>query len=480
MAPPLLYLFSAALLVATGPASVAANTTAYELITSLQSQLFSSYDSAVPPQVKPMTPFVVQTLIGIYKVLDVNIQDSTASFALTVQLLWNDPRLAWNTSEVPLPYMPVRASNDAEQTQVWVPDFDLYNQVDGGLGIFADKAALVNSEGWVLWRRMGTLKVLCTFSGLERMPFDTLICEMIYGPWSSGNFQAIYEPLDPDLPCSLPGIHFGTTPGMLDNYQEFKLVCDETVADTIDVYVFKFNADAFQFQTYELHMKRSSKYFVVKAVLPNALFAYLSFGMLLVDVRSGERLSYGITLILAIIASDMTLSTYLPIATETFWLPLFINISFFFACLALIESIFVVWLYWKDNTDHGENRKSALRASVLADSLRSATLDAMKEEESQSAFKLFFKSRCRSIVRSSSKSVVRATQRRNEENVLITKWLDRVFFWIFFVTYTLFWILMAATNKHFEDKKMMPADYLVTEPFTDLQKQFAPGDDLDL
>lgn len=47
--------------------------------------------------------------------------------------------------------------------------------------------------------------------------------------------------------------------------------------------------------------------------------------MFLMDVRAGERLSFGITLMLAMIASDIVLSEALPICQEWLWITVFIG-----------------------------------------------------------------------------------------------------------------------------------------------------------
>jgi hypothetical protein len=70
----------------------------------------------------------------------------------------------------------VRASTDVEKTQIWVPDFDLINRVNG-VRTLADMLATVSADGTVDWYRQGGLKALCAFTGLERFPYDTIGCD---------------------------------------------------------------------------------------------------------------------------------------------------------------------------------------------------------------------------------------------------------------------------------------------------------------
>jgi hypothetical protein len=69
----------------------------------------------------------------------------------------------------------VRGSPDVEKTQIWVPDYDLLNRVKG-VSTLVDTLATVYADGTVSWFRLGGLKVLCAFTGLERFPYDTIGC----------------------------------------------------------------------------------------------------------------------------------------------------------------------------------------------------------------------------------------------------------------------------------------------------------------
>jgi hypothetical protein len=98
---------------------------------------------------------------------------------------------------------------------------------------------------------------------------------------------------------------------------------------------------------YQFVVTRARNFYLVKIVVPNIMLTYLSFGIFLLDVRCGERLGYGITLLLAMFAVDITASALLPISDAWLWINVLIGVSTIFAVMALAESILVLWLYYK-------------------------------------------------------------------------------------------------------------------------------------
>lgn len=58
----------------------------------------------------------------------------------------------------------------------------------------------------------------------------------------------------------------------------------------------------------------------------------------------GERLGFGITLLLVSEAAKITVLAYVPVCGETLWVDQFLLVNFVFAALALLETCFVLFL----------------------------------------------------------------------------------------------------------------------------------------
>jgi hypothetical protein len=125
----------------------------------------------------------------------------------------------------------VRASPDVEKTQIWVPDYDLLNRIKG-VRTLDETLATVYADGTVSWYRLGGLKVLCAFTGLERFPYDTIGCYLDFASFDqrlryklglfgdeadvdngfvvTGNFQVKYQEYSVVKELASAEIIFGT------------------------------------------------------------------------------------------------------------------------------------------------------------------------------------------------------------------------------------------------------------------------------
>ena len=98
---------------------------------------------------------------------------------------------------------------------------------------------------------------------------------------------------------------------------------------------------------YDFYFDRSFNFYVAKLLVPSILFTYISFGLFFLDVRLGERLGFGISILLVNVAQDIITNEYIPISQERLWLVVFIQSSTYWIFLAIFETIFVSWIYYK-------------------------------------------------------------------------------------------------------------------------------------
>lgn len=100
------------------------------------------------------------------------------------------------------------------------------------------------------------------------------------------------------------------------------------------------------------------------------ILCYLSFGTFFIDVRIGERLGMGVTVLLAMFAVDGLTSVYLPICSESIWMNAVVSLSIAFATTAMFESLFVVWLhhYHQEKYDQykEKHKEKKVRKSIIS------------------------------------------------------------------------------------------------------------------
>jgi hypothetical protein len=285
--------------------------------------------------------------LNVFKLVNLDIQSAQIELSVWIRLSWTDKRLAWNTTKYKVSQTSYYASNSNEETVIWVPDIEMYNQ-EKSIYECADKAAMVYPGGSVFWSRPCIVTALCSFDELSKMPFDKTSCGMEFGGWARGGYDVNYLPADPPL-------SFATEATSATTYQEYSIDEGSSTSKTFIYYYPCCPNEPWPVLQYEIGFERATNYYVLKIIVPNILFTFLSFGPFWLDVRSGERLSFGVTILLAMVAVDIIAADLLPICPEYLFIECLVGGSILFAFFALVESCFVVYWYYKNEHEAEEN-----------------------------------------------------------------------------------------------------------------------------
>ena len=127
---------------------------------------------------------------------------------------------------------------------------------------------------------------------------------------------------------------------------------DETRA-TIEVYYYPCCPDEpWPTLTYTFVFERITTALYMRTLaIPVMLLTFLASAVFWWDVRCGERLGYGITVLLAITAVEIIAAEQLPTCPEWLWIEAFTAGSFMFSVLCLVESAYVTHLYYKQRKE---------------------------------------------------------------------------------------------------------------------------------
>ena len=299
----------------------------------------------IPPFPGFGNPIIIETELRHEMLHQISVKESTASLYVTIGLKWHDPRLAWNISAKScITSLRLRASESVEETEIWVPDYDLLNRMNG-VNHFDLTNAIVTHDGTVTWERSGQLTAFCSFSGMERIPFDTLGCQLIFGSHLyESSFRFVSRSLDSAF----------TVGTFQQKYKEFTLLPNKT-----NVTIFLDN-NGF---VYDIFYQRASTFYTLKIILPTCFFTFISFGLFIMHMDSGERIGFGVSVVLVIIAQEIITNDYIPLGSEQLWLTMFIQGSTYFTFLSLFETIMMNWLYYfylrkqKDNNTRRKNEE---------------------------------------------------------------------------------------------------------------------------
>ena len=218
------------------------------------------------------------------------------------------------------------------------------------------------------------MEVLCAFEGLKKIPFDELSCQFQMGGWAKSGLDVNYVFMDPP-------ISFGTEDSARTTFQEYEFLTSKTKSWIIQSYYPCCPNEPWPILNYVLTLKRARSYYILKVIVPNILFTYLSFSPFWIDVRTGERLGYGVTILLAMVAVDIIASEMLPVCEEYLFIEAFVGGSVIFAFLALFETCLVVYWYYKDENEAEDNALGKAVAALATAINKGKEKDGMDEED---------------------------------------------------------------------------------------------------
>ena len=311
---------------------------------NVRKQVLNGYDKLVIPTKNQNDPTKVTVQMTYQTVTDISESKGSIEFFGWLVLAWHDPRLAWDYDPSPngtCTVLPVNARAEKQQglkdSEIWVPEFDLMNQISGVSGMTGQLARVTN-DGNVTWFRQGRLKAICQMVQLGRIPFDTLGCQMIMGSQKSG---VAYE-LNP-------------TGGLLVSnyagpYNDFRLVHAQPGYSSNGGAVF-----------FDLQYERGTSFYIQNILLPVAIFTLCSIGTMTIGVGAFQTCALNFTLLLVTVAQRIAVSHMLPVCNERLWLVDFVSGSFYFIVFVLVETFFKFIVL-----AHREHRQTQASAAAMA------------------------------------------------------------------------------------------------------------------
>lgn len=327
----------------------------YEREKRLREFLLNGYDYQVPP-----TPVRVEMSINFFKMVDLDLKSSLLTFQAWLRLSWYDERLKYNATQwkVNSTLFTVEP-NSLENCLVWIPDLELYNGADPLANMFPMKPVQVFPSGFVWWSRPGILKVLCKFEGLENFPLDDLTCHLEFGAWMLDGWTQDILPREKDggltyingdgqvilgTGDSAGGSSTSLTAG--SSFQEYSILNIRTWRDEM---TYECCPAPWPQVYYRVALRRAQTFYVSKLIVPQISMGVLSWITYFMNPAVGERLGFGVTLLLAVIATDIVAMELMPVCKEILMMNMVSFVCFAFCVFALLETGVVLFLHHVDS-----------------------------------------------------------------------------------------------------------------------------------
>eukprot|EP00854_Cymbomonas_tetramitiformis_P008285 gene8285-9840_t len=289
-----------------------------DLYNKLWVHLMDKHNRYVPPTDVTIVRFQIQ----FQKIRSVDMQTTVMTLHVWYGLEWKDPRLSWD----PTDFGGINSTR-IQPSELWTPDIELWN----------GDQTLDESMG----QQLVALHVLCKLGGLEVFPFDYMTCAMEFGSWTRGKDQL-------DLRCFGNGcirLYGSYTSG--STFQEYQLEKFEGEVYTYPVGSFRINPyTAWPTIRLEIVTTRTMYLYVGKVLVPQVFLSLLSGAVFWMGVPCGERLGFGITLILACVAYDLLILDKVPTSNKVLWLEQMGIVANVFCAISLLESCLVTGIHF--------------------------------------------------------------------------------------------------------------------------------------
>ncbi|TKR73980.1 hypothetical protein L596_021215 [Steinernema carpocapsae] len=278
----------------------------------------------VKPKRAVLEPVVVTYSMELYQMIELNERQQYVLLSAWVVERWYDELLYWepekydNLTQLKVPH-----------NFVWLPDTTLYNTL---VMKDEDQRRMLNvklstdpirKRSHVEFLYPAIFKFSCQLY-LQYFPFDSQVCVMIFGSWTSDNQDIDYIPHDTGLGTSNYLSNEGwSLMGTRAKRKEVKYVCCPVNYTLLE---------------YTLYLRRRPLFYLVNLVIPTFIITLIAItGFFTTSSTTGvrqEKISLCITTLLSMSILMLMVSDQMP-STSTF-IPL---ISWFYMCAIVIISV---------------------------------------------------------------------------------------------------------------------------------------------
>jgi nicotinic acetylcholine receptor beta-1 len=238
--------------------------------------LLAGYRKDVRPAVNMTEATQVDVVMNLVAIQDLDEVENKLSTVVAFSIQWDDHRMAWDPD------------TNGGATSVLFPQSDvcipplIQSRPPTSIDTLGNDMIQVRytANGRASWSPGTVLKSICGID-ITYYPFDIQTCEMMFIPWGFTPSEVLLN-----TPIEMIGLQYYSEGGewLLSNARAISGI----------------NSGEFSFATFILTLERRSTFLVVNIISPVILMAALNCLVFVLPTKSGERVSYSITVLLSI------------------------------------------------------------------------------------------------------------------------------------------------------------------------------------
>ncbi|XP_052066101.1 acetylcholine receptor subunit beta-like 1 [Mytilus californianus] len=260
-------------------------------VNNLHTDLLKGYNKDIRPPIDQSTT-IVNASFSLVSIRD--FDEVSGKFAVTGVFIgvWFDDRLSWNPIDYNMTF-----TTTIPQDKIWKPTVFLANVIDSLKSVGQDFVSIrLYYYGLAIWTPPDIIETSCQVD-VTYFPYDQQTCTLQFVSYSSLATEVLMN----------SAINEAMTP----YYTEHGTWDLEKTATSS--YVFDSGS------MFEVHItiNRRPLFFLVNIIFPVISLTLLNSFVFLLPAESGERISYAITVLLAIAVFMTMISNYLPKTSQT-------------------------------------------------------------------------------------------------------------------------------------------------------------------
>nr|ADP08791.1 nicotinic acetylcholine receptor alpha subunit [Azumapecten farreri] len=272
--------------------------------------------------VRPSDTVTVRAEMSVLNINDVDIRAQMMSTSGWISFYWTDSRLTWTPAtygDIEYIYL--------DTTGIWKPELVVDNTV-GDIEILGSSDLLfrVKYNGGVKWDPPGVYETQCEID-ITWYPFDKQKCSIEVTSWG---FISDHVTLEHHV------TYVNTEDYVLNG--EWNLIKNE-----ISSSVLLEEGETFSQLLFTLQIERRAGYYILNVMFPIVLVAVLTTMTFLLPADSGEKISYILTILLALAVLLTLIADAMPTTSlHTSALGVFLSITLGYATVAIIITVLIL------------------------------------------------------------------------------------------------------------------------------------------
>uniref|UniRef100_A0A671LWF6 Neuronal acetylcholine receptor subunit alpha-9-like n=1 Tax=Sinocyclocheilus anshuiensis TaxID=1608454 RepID=A0A671LWF6_9TELE len=259
----------------------------------LLNDLMENYSNALRPVEDTDKALNVTLQITLSQIKDMDERNQVLTTYLWVRQIWHDAYLCWDKDEYDGLEV-IRIPGNL----VWRPDIVLYNNADEEDSSGPpDTNVVLRYNGEITWDSPAITKSSCRVD-VSYFPFDSQECNLTFGSWTYNGNQV-------DITMGMEG-------GDLSDFVEnVEWECHGMPA-VKNVIMYGCCSDPYPDITYTVLLKRRSSFYIFNLLLPCFLISFLAPLGFYLPADSGEKVSLGVTVLLALTVFQLMVAESMP------------------------------------------------------------------------------------------------------------------------------------------------------------------------